>query len=147
MDPPPLTQEEVWALADEIRSRYWPENTFPVDTEAIVEFRLHLGTEPCHSLLYETGLLAFLKRDLKGVAVDHDSYMDEELLPSMGFSFAHEIGHHFIHRDLYSKLSHRCSREWKDFILNLPEEGYRTFEWQADEFANRLLSPHPPTIS
>ena len=54
MDPPPLAQEEVWALADEIRSRYWPENTFPVDTEAIVEFRLHLGIEPCHPLLSQT---------------------------------------------------------------------------------------------
>jgi Zn-dependent peptidase ImmA (M78 family) len=32
--------------------------------------------------------------------------------------------------------------EWKDFILNLPENEYRSFEWQANEFAGRLLVPH-----
>ena len=33
--------------------------------------------------------------------------------------------------------------DWKDFILNVPENEYRSFEWQANEFAGRLLVPYP----
>ena len=122
MGPDLLDQEELWALADEIRSRFWPENILPVDAGRIVEFRLHLHILPCRSLLSQTGLLAFLKRDLTGVVVDHDCCMDDGLLPRMHFSFAHEMGHYFIHRDLYLQLRHRSLPEWKDFTLNPPKK-------------------------
>jgi hypothetical protein len=54
------------------------------------------------------------------------------------------MGHYFIHQDWYSKSSLCSAQEWSAFILNLPEEEYHTLEWQADEFANRLLNPYPP---
>jgi hypothetical protein len=65
-----IEKEDFWALTDQTREKYWPENTLPVDTEAIVEFRLRLKIEPCHSLLSMMGMVAFLKRDLQGVVVE-----------------------------------------------------------------------------
>ena len=60
-----------------------------------------------------------------------------------GFSFSHELGHFFLHKELYIKFGISSPEDWKDFILNVPENEYRSFEWQANEFAGRLLVPYP----
>ena len=61
----------------------------------------------------------------------------------MRFSFAHELGHFFLHKYLYTRFGIDSPEDWKDFILNVPENEYRSFEWQANEFAGRLLVPRP----
>ena len=60
----------------------------------------------------------------------------------MRFSFGHELGHLFLHKDLYIKLGIDSPESWKDFILYVPENEYISFEWQANEFAGRLLVPY-----
>ena len=40
-----IDKNDLWKTADEIRSRYWPEGTLPVDMEKIVELRLKLDIE------------------------------------------------------------------------------------------------------
>jgi Zn-dependent peptidase ImmA (M78 family) len=69
--------------------------------------------------------------------------MNEKFANRMRFSFAHELGHFFLHRDLYIKFGISSPEGWKDFILNVPENEYKSFEWQANEFAGRLLVPYP----
>jgi hypothetical protein len=65
-----IEKEELWDLAGGLWAQYWPENTLLVDTGAIGEFRLRLKIDPCHSLLSQMGMVAFLKRDLKRVVVE-----------------------------------------------------------------------------
>ena len=84
-----------------------------------------------------------MKRDLSGIVVDYDCYMNDKFANRMRFSFAHELGHFFLHKDLYTKLGIDSPEDWKDFILNVPENEYRSFEWQANEFAGRLFVPYP----
>ena len=69
--------------------------------------------------------------------------MEDRFANRMRFSFAHELGHFFLHKDLYTRFGIESPEDWKDFILNVPENEYRNFEWQANEFAGRLLVPHP----
>ena len=59
----------------------------------------------------------------------------------MRFSFAHELGHLFLHKDLYRNFDVASPEDWKNFILNVPETEYSKCEWQANEFAGRLLVP------
>ena len=134
--------KDLWKSAEQVREKYWPENNLPVDTEKIVEFRLRLNIEPIHNLLSTIDIDAYLKTDLNGIVVDYDCYMNEKFANRMRFSFAHELGHYFLHRDIYTSLVIMSPEEWKDFILNLPENEYRSFEWQANEFAGRLLVPY-----
>jgi hypothetical protein len=129
-------------ITDATRNKYWPESTLPVNTEEIVEFRLRLNIEPVKYLQSTVDIDAYLKRDLSGIVVDYDCYMNEKFANRMRFSFAHELGHFFLHRDLYIKFGISSPEGWKDFILNVPENEYRSFEWQADEFAGRLLVPY-----
>jgi hypothetical protein len=132
----------LWNIADETRKKYWPESTLPVNTEEIVEFRLRLNIEPVKSLLSTVDIDAYLKRDLSGIVVDYDCYMNDKFANRMRFSFAHELGHFFLQRDLYTKFGIDSPEGWKDFILNVPENEYKSFEWQANEFAGRLLVPY-----
>jgi len=133
----------LWNIADEARNKYWPESKLPVNTEEIVEFRLRLNIEPVKYLLSTIDIDAYLKRDLSGIVVDYDCYMNDKFANRMRFSFAHELGHFFLHKDLYIKFGVSSPEGWKDFILNVPENEYRSFEWQANEFAGRLLVPFP----
>ena len=142
-----IDKNDLWKTADEIRSRYWPERILPVDTEKIVELRLKLDIEPKHNLFPTVDMDAYLKMDLTGIVVDHDFYMNEKFANRMRFSFAHELGHYFLHKDYYSRIDFVSATDWKNFIINIPENEYRNFEWQANEFAGRLLVPHAELVS
>jgi len=136
-----IEARDLWDIADEARKKYWPESILPVNTEEIVEFRLKLDIEPVKYLLSTIDIDAYLKKDLSGIVVDYDCYMNDKFANRMRFSFAHELGHFFLHRDLYTKFWIVSPEDWKDFIINVVENEYRSFEWQANEFAGRLLVP------
>ncbi len=138
-----IDKKEIWKLADDVRQKYWSEASLPVNTEKIVEFRLKLNIEPKHNLFTEIDMDAYLKRDLKGIVVDYDFYLNEKFSNRMRFSFAHELGHFFLHKYIFSSFDFESPEEWRDFILNVPEKEYSGFEWQANEFAGRLLVPYP----
>jgi Zn-dependent peptidase ImmA (M78 family) len=142
-----IESKELCDIADQVRTQYWPEAKIPVDTESIIEFRLRLNIEPVKYLLSAIDVDAYLKRDLSGIVVDYDCYMNEKFASRMRFSFAHELGHFFLHRDLYFKYDIVSPEDWKTFILNVPEQEYRNFEWQANEFAGRLLVPYRKLVA
>jgi len=77
----------LWSIADETRAKYWPESKLPVNTEEIVEFRLRLNIEPLKYLLSSIDIDAYLKRDLSGIVVDYDCYMNDKFANRMRFSF------------------------------------------------------------
>jgi hypothetical protein len=143
---PWTSKKELWQTVDAFSNQYCPEKTIPVNMEEIVEKKLGLNIEPMHSLLEELDMDAFLKLDLTGVVVDHDCYMDERFQNRLRFSFAHEVGHFVLHRHIYKELPFSTPEEWRDFVLKLSEKEYGNFEWQANEFAGRLLVPREKLI-
>ena len=112
----------------------------------IVEFNVKLDIEPEHDLAPQTDMEAHLRSDLTGIVVDHDHYMDEKFANRMRFSFAHELGHFFLHKDFYETVVFESAEEWKEILLGLPEADYTNFEYQANEFAGRLLVPREALI-
>lgn len=90
---------------------------------------------------------AYLKTDLTAIVVDYDFYMNDKYANRMRFSFAHEVGHFFLHKNVLSALDLIDPVAWKNFILDLPEDEYSNFEWQANEFAGRLLVPHSDLVT
>ncbi len=138
IDPKPLCK-----MADETRDKYWSDPKLPVNSEEIVEFKLKLDIDPIKDLFSTCDIDAYLKRDLTGIVVDYDRYMMDKFANRMRFSFAHELGHYFLHKELYTNFGVDSPLDWKEFILNVPENEYRNFEWQANEFAGRLIVPYP----
>jgi len=141
-----IDKSVLWSIADSVRSNYWPEGTLPVDIEKIVEFRLKLLPEPKRGLFSATDMDAYLKIDLTGIVVDYDLYMNEKNANRMRFSFAHELGHFFLHKEVFTEFDLTDPEAWKNFILNVSESEYGNFEWQANEFAGRLLVPHADLV-
>jgi len=138
-----IDKKDLWEIADRVRDTHWPQKTLPVNTEHIVEFRLRLGIEPQHNLFSTVDMDAYLKMDLTGIVVDYNFYMNEKFFNRMRFSFAHELGHFFLHQDILATFNVNSPEVWKNFILTVSETEYRNFEWQANEFAGRLLVPYP----
>lgn len=112
-----------------------------MDMERIVESGLHLNIEPKHGLLDEFDMDAYLRFDLSGIVVDYNCYMEEKFQNRLRFSFAHEVGHLVLHKGVYDELSISTPEEFKELILNESDKEYRACEWQANEFAGRLLVP------
>lgn len=136
-----INKEKLWKVADDVREKYWPEATLPIDAEKIAEFRLKLIIDPKHNLFSEIDMDAYLMRDLTGIVVDYDFYWNEKFSNRMRFSFAHELGHFFLHKYIFSSFDFESPEEWSNFVNTVPEKEYSNFEWQANEFAGRLLVP------
>jgi Zn-dependent peptidase ImmA (M78 family) len=138
--------EDIWDCAEDVRNRYWSAEKLPVDVEAIVELKLKLDIDPENNLMQKTDMEAYLRSDLRGIVVDHDHYMNEKFANRMRFSFAHELGHFFLHKDFYAMIVFESAEEWKEILLSLPDTEYRYFEYQANEFAGRLLVPREDLV-
>jgi len=141
-----LRLEDIWDCAEDVRNRYWSAEKLPVDVEAIVELKLKLDIDPENNLMQKTDMEAYLRSDLRGIVVDHDHYMNEKFANRMRFSFAHELGHFFLHKDFYAMIVFESAEEWKEILLSLPDTEYRYFEYQANEFAGRLLVPREDLV-
>ncbi len=142
-----LEKREIWQVAENFRAKFWPESTLPVDIESIVEKRLKLNIEPEHDLLSDCDIDAYLQIDLTGIVVDNTRYMDERFSNRLRFSFAHELGHLFLHKEIYKTFAIKEPSDWKEFMLNISEREYKFFEYQANEFAGRVLVPRDRLLS
>lgn len=144
---PYIDKKVIWNFADEFRKEHWKENELPVDIESIIEKQLKLNIEPKHDLLSQFDIDAFLRIDLSGIVVDYKSFMDERYKNRLRFSYAHELGHLILHRDIYTQLPISNLPEWKEFIENVPDREYGFFEYQANEFAGRVLEPRSRLVT
>ena len=138
-----LTLSEIRVIATDFRHKHWPESCLPVNMETIIENRLGLEIIPLRGEPALSKISAYLKSDLTGIVVDHDQYMDAEnrFENRLRFSFAHEVGHLVLHDYFYRQFSFESIEEYLHFEDDLPEDKYRDFEWQANEFAGSLLVP------
>ena len=141
-----IDKKDLWSIADDIRNTYWQEGRLPVDIEKIVEFRLNLLIKPKRGLFSSIDMDAYLEMDLTAIVVDYDFYMNEKFANRLRFSFAHELGHFFLHKEVFADFDLVDPVAWKYFILNVSENEYSNFEWQANEFAGRLLVPHSDLV-
>jgi hypothetical protein len=116
-----IEPRDLWNIADESRNKYWPESILPVNTEEIVEFRLRLDIEPIKFLLSKIDIDAYLRRDLSGIVVDYDCYMEDRFANRMRFSFAHELGHFFCTKIYILDLALSLLKTGKISFLTSPK--------------------------
>jgi hypothetical protein len=138
-----IKKEEIRKISEEFRNAYWKSSLLPIDMESIIERGLRLDIVPHHGISRLDKIDAYLKSDLTGIVVDITQYMDPQgrYENRLRFSFAHEIGHFVLHKYIYQEFRIDIPEEYYDFVMNFPEAEYRSFEWQANEFAGSLLVP------
>lgn len=132
-----ISQEEIDAQAEYIYSTYWENDSMPIDIELIVE---KIGLEIIPMDLPDN-VDAYLKLDCTGIVVNETYFYNERSINRFRFSIAHELGHFILHREIIKNLHFNSIEEYYDFLDNIPRKTYSYFEYQANEFAGRLLVP------
>jgi len=84
---------------------------------------------------------ALITSNWDSIYVDYDKYSDERYSNRLRFSFAHEIGHFILHRDIYKNFGIKNLKDFYRFIEEFPSDQYGYLESQANKFANHLLIP------
>lgn len=138
---PYIPKERIWQEADRLRAAHPAGRSLPVKVLDLAEFDLDLDLVPVSGLREELDIEALLMGDLRSILVDRHAFMSPRLEYRLRFSVAHEIGHLMLHRDIYRGLEHTTAKEWFDYISAISDVEYGWVEWQAYEFAGRLLVP------
>lgn len=128
-------KERIWHEADRLRAVHPAGRSLPVRIIDLI---------PVDGLREQLDIDALLMGDLSSILLDKRSFMSPRLEYRLRFSVAHEIGHLILHRDIYAGLQHPTAKEWFDYISAIPDTEYGWVEWQAYEFAGRLLVPPDP---
>jgi Zn-dependent peptidase ImmA (M78 family) len=138
-----VSKQEIWQKAEDFRKTYCYDLTPPINMELVIEKKLKLNIEPKHHIKELTSIDAYLKSDRSGIVVDNAQYMDEKnrYERRLRFSFAHEVGHFVLHKNILKHFEIRTPLQYYNFITNTDDKEYNSFEWQANEFAGRLLVP------
>lgn len=140
IDVPYLKNDTITDYATSFLKEHW-QDEIPVDIEWIIDNKLQIDIIPTPGLRRIIEVEGFITCDGKCI------YVDDDVASRYGtryrFTLAHEIGHKYIHGD---ELTHCCFHnieEWKQFIDRLDPAVLNKMEYQANEFAGKVLVPKP----
>lgn len=140
--PDKLSFTEIKRIADDFRSRYCPNNEFPVPIEEIIEFDLGIEVRPIDDLRIKTDLDAVISSNLDVIFIDKILMENHRYLFRYRFALAHEAGHFILHEGKLRSLKFNSVEEWIEKRSQFDEEDLMWFERQAMEFGGRLLVPY-----
>ena len=136
-----LSTKDVQEIAEEFRNKYIGNEDIPVKIESVMQSAMGMHPIPTEGLYKDCGIDGFMSKDFKTVYVDEDYYVSDIHYKRVRFTLAHELGHRILHYDVQSAITFKSEKEWLDFINDMSEKELSWFEWQAKEFAGRLLVP------
>ena len=136
---PYIDKQSIHRHADRFRKRFPQHAGPPVAMHEIIEFELGIEIRPVFNLCALADVDALLFGDSRTILVDLDFYMKDQFQNRLRFSLAHEVGHTVLHRDIYAGLEFATLEDWFEFVEAIPEREWGFLEYQAREFAGRLL--------
>lgn len=131
---PFIRPEEVESRAARARADFGvagPE----IDVEFVLDVKLGLDLIVVPGMYQRTGVDALISRDWSSVYYD-----PRQVEPRIRFSYAHELGHFILHKELIDGLPmvHGLD-EWMELYLSLPRNSIDYLETQAGMFAAAFL--------
>src|SRR3989344_5912812 len=126
-----LSYNKIGEIANNFLNKYHPDFSLPIPIEEISEQKLKIKIVQEMDLKREYDVEGFLTADLSTIFIDFNMYMKYE--NRTRFTIAHEVGHLFLHSEIFKKLNH--------FSVKLNDEEYRWLECQAYSFASHVLVP------
>lgn len=143
---PYLSPAAIEREAEAFRRKYWDES-LPVDIEHIVDVRMDLRIVPVPGLYASLGIKAYISSNWKEIMVDKGAYENERLRLALNYSYAHEIGHLVLHKEIYDALRMATMADYYCFTEEKNSDGnsfHRNAEIQANMFAKFLMIPTAP---
>ncbi len=140
---PYLSPKMILQKADEFRDKYW-DDTLPVDIERIIDVKMGMAVIPVPGLYSLLGIKAYISSNWQEIMVDKQAYENEKHRLALAFSYAHEIGHLVLHKDIYNDLKIENQLDYYCFTEAKSSETcnfHRNAEIQANMFASFLMAP------
>lgn len=151
MNVPYRTNEQIWCEVERFRLATGVAQFLgpPCQTMEIAELTLRLNAVPFPGLYKKFKQDAAITPDLKDLYLDEDFYEGYErgakwIDQRIRFSIAHEIGHWAMHA-VEIRANQFASQEAFKFWMG-EKSNFAAPEYQADEFAGRLLVPRESLI-
>jgi len=137
---PFLDSHIIKEKADNFRKKFW-DASIPVDIEYVLDVKLKINVITIPNLKNLCPTHALITSSWDAIYVDNDIYNNERYLNRLRFSYAHEIGHYILHKELYRSFGiNNIEGFYKLFEIITPDQ-YGYLESQANKFANYLLVP------
>ncbi len=142
---PFIPANKIHEIVEEFRAKHGSWGQVPVDVERIAELGLGIQFRLEEGLLYRAGVDALLLNTSGDqepeIAIDAAEYWDERYFNRLKFSIAHELGHFVLHGGVYKGVNFESVDEWIAFLQAIDAKVHFWLEYQAGEFAGRLLVP------
>ena len=132
---PYLQLQDIWKEAETVRNKCWGASV-PVNVDVISEKCFDLIFIPIPGMTKWVNSEAYITGNLKEMHFDQLANQVR-----LRFSIAHELGHAVLHTTQIKQLRSGTFDEWKEIIEDLPDGVWGRAEFQAREFAGRLLVP------
>ena len=126
-------------MSEQFLREFHAEGSIPTPIEEIAEIKCGLDIIPLPGLRDLLEIDGFISSDLSCITVDQ--FILERRLNRYRFTLAHELGHFYLHQDIYSALKFASLDEWKQFQREVDESDYNWLEYQAYAFAGLVLVP------
>jgi Zn-dependent peptidase ImmA (M78 family) len=134
---PFIRKEELWERAEQIRKQFLEDDKLPKDGELICE-KAGLDVVPTAMPNVFDCCIIVSRNELY---VNLNRYLDDRNENRLRFTFAHELGHFVLHRSILEELSLQTIDDYMEFLDAEKDEAYSRYEFQAHEFAGRLVVP------
>ncbi|PKK82074.1 MAG: hypothetical protein CVT49_15610 [candidate division Zixibacteria bacterium HGW-Zixibacteria-1] len=118
---PYLPYDRIRHLASEFLAKNNPDQTIPVPIEEIIEFKLNMDIIPFPRLKIDFNVDGFLANNMSAIYVD--DYTMDNYENRYRFTLAHEIGHKFLHNEIFEELNIQSLEDWMN-VINLDFEQY-----------------------
>lgn len=142
---PHYSYKDLRGKANAFLAKYNPTGAIPVPIEEIAEFTLGLNIIPIPDLQDVLEIAGFIASDFGSITVDQ--FVMERRERRYRFTLAHELGHLWLHQELFAQLNFHSIDDWKKFQKEVDAEDYGWLEWQAYAFGGLVLVPREPLAS
>jgi len=136
LDPKTIADE-----ADKFVTAYHPSLKPPIPIEEIAEFQLDIKVYPSGDLYPQHGIEGFINSNFNVLTIDQKIYEEKANRSRRRSTFAHEVAHIILHRDIFEGHDFNSKDEYLEFVDAIGERNIRLIEQQAYIFAGHVLVP------
>lgn len=138
---PYLRDDYIRLQARKFLDRHNANGILPLDFEEIIEFHLKIRIIPVPSLKRVYRIDAYMNHDFTVLTVDNQVY--ESNSGRLTFTYAHELGHMFLHNQVHQQADQiQSTSDYLSFHNSISEDDWRNMEIQANKFAAEVVFPH-----
>ena len=134
-----IKREDLIKKADEFLNSYYPKRKIPIPIEEIVEIKLGFKIIAVPDLKNEINTDSYICIDQKTIVFDKNIY--NNYVARTRFSYAHEIGYYYLHKNFETFYGIKNREDYKKFQNSITIEEYKRLEAQAYCFAGYVLVP------